>query len=89
MQNKKIKNKRSIYKGKESVAIFLCINCYGFAIVMMGNVWLYVTQLFGHIMSPKSLNMACCTYGLNQFFFRAVIPFIRPWHLVKNDKMCN
>ena len=34
---------------------------------MMDNVWQYVTQLFGHIMSPKLLNMAYCTYGLNQF----------------------
>ena len=33
----------------------------------MDNVWQYVTQLFGHIMSPKLLNMAYCTYGLNQF----------------------
>ena len=40
------------------MAIFLCLNCYGFAIVMMDNVWQYVAQLFGHIMSPKSLNMA-------------------------------
>ena len=27
-----------------------------------------MSQLFGHIMSPKSLNMAYCTYGLNPFF---------------------
>ena len=63
------KNQRSIYKSKEIVAIFLCISCYGFAIVMMDNVWQYVTQLFEHIMSPKSLSMAYCTYGLNQFFY--------------------
>ena len=62
------KNQRSIYKSKEIVAIFLCRSCYGFAIVMMDNVWQYVTQLFEHIMSPKSLSMAYCTYGLNQFF---------------------
>ena len=36
---------------------------------MMDNVWQYVIQLFGHIMSPKSLIMAYCTYGLNQYFF--------------------
>ena len=52
----------------EIMAIFLCISCYGFAKVMMDNVCQYVTQLFGHIMSPKSLNMAYCTYGLNQFW---------------------
>ncbi len=63
------KNQRSIYKSKEIVAIFLCISCYGFAIVMMDNVWQYVTQLFEHIMSPKSLSIPYCTYGLNQFFY--------------------
>ena len=51
------------------MAIFLCRNCKRFAIVMMDNVWQYVTQLFGHIMSPKLLNLAYCTYGLNQFLF--------------------
>ena len=65
MKNIKI-NQRSIYKSKEIMAIFLCMNCYGFAIVMMVNVW----QLFGPIMSPKLLNMAYCSYGLNHFFFK-------------------
>ena len=29
------------------MAIFVCINYYGFAIIIMDNVWQYVTQLFG------------------------------------------
>ena len=53
--------------------IFLRINCYGFAADMMDNVWQYVTQLFGHIMSPKSLNMAYCTYKLIFFPFHTAL----------------
>ena len=80
------------------MAIFLHINCYGFAVVMMDSVWhwQHVTQLFGLIMSPKSLSMAYCTYGLNQLKKKlggggggGGIPFLRPWCLIRNDKMCN
>ena len=53
------KQPRSIYKSNEIMAIFLCVNCYGFANVLMDNVWQHVTQPFGYSMSPESHNMAC------------------------------
>ena len=57
------KQPRSIYKSNEIMAIFLCVNCYGFANVLMDNVWQHVTQPFGYSMSPESHNMACWNYG--------------------------
>ena len=65
------------------MAILGGVNCYSFAVITMDNVWQYLTQPFGHIMSPKSLNMADSTYGLSHFKRNFVL------HLVKNDKMCS
>ena len=63
------------------MAIFGGVNCYSFAVITVDIVWQCLTQPFGHIMSPKSLNLADCTYGLSHFLF-----FFSKLHLVKNTK---